>query len=161
GIDFDAIDPAEAGRRIAARQPAVDLVAMLDEWTFLRRRDGHDAAAHRLVEIAQAADPDPWRMHLREAPERKDLEELRRLADSIDLDTAPALSAQRLAYGVCQLGDRSRGIALFREIQRRHPDDFWITVDLAKNLEEVQPRPSVEILRLLSAAVALRPGNAM
>ena len=60
-IDVDALDPAMAGARIAARPIAVELAAALDQWIFNRRGmiPPNDAGAAHLVAVAKVATPIP------------------------------------------------------------------------------------------------------
>ena len=81
---------------------------------------------------------------------------LQRLADSIDLDSVPAISAQRLAYGLGQLGDPARAVALLRRLRLRNPEDYWINVDLANLLLNRAPPALEEVIRFATAAVAIR-----
>jgi serine/threonine-protein kinase len=134
GIDIQTLDPALAGRRIAARPIALELLGMIDEWIFNQQSSGDERGLARLLAVAAAADLDPWRSRARNALARGDRAALVRLADSIDLDAVPATSAQRLAFGLGLLGDVPRAVALLRRLQRRNPMDYWINVDLANNL---------------------------
>ncbi len=75
GIDFAILSPEEAGAKIRARPPstAVALAAAVDEWAAVRvsrRKDTRGAV--RLIEVARAADSDPWRNKLRCALESAD-----------------------------------------------------------------------------------------
>ncbi|MFO0891162.1 MAG: serine/threonine-protein kinase [Isosphaeraceae bacterium] len=66
GLDLAVLPPAEAAAAIRKRPPAVAaaLVSALDEWAGVRRARGDRAGAGRLAEVANAADPDPWRQGL-------------------------------------------------------------------------------------------------
>ena len=162
GIDVKALTAAEAGARIAARRPAAELVSVLDEWIFARRDvEGDLDGAQRLVEVASAADPDPWRTRVREALATQDLRDLQGLADVIDLNAVPAITAQRLGTGLCLMGDAERGVALLRQLQRRNPGDFWIARDLSTFLLRLESAPFAESLRFATVSVALRPTSAM
>ncbi|HTG49258.1 MAG TPA: serine/threonine-protein kinase, partial [Gemmatimonadales bacterium] len=67
GIDVEALPPAEAIERIAARPIRVDLAVTLDRlaWNLRRRDPGHPARWQRLLDVTRAADPDPRRNQLR------------------------------------------------------------------------------------------------
>ena len=93
GIDIESLSPEEAGRRIASRPIAVELASWLDWWIFNQQELGDRAGVRRLLEIANEADPDPWRNRVRKALGAQDAQALLRLADSIDLEAVPALSA--------------------------------------------------------------------
>ncbi len=147
---------------------APELANALDQWTFLRRlgirrrppsRDGDRAL--RLVRIAKAADPDPWRNRLRDtltqtAEDRgRAVEALRRLAATADPEHLPEASVTRLAWALASHVSRDLAIDLLLRTQRVHPDDFWVNQDLA-SLLAASGRPD-EAVRFLSAALAIRP----
>ena len=139
GIPVDALSPAEAGARIAARPIAVELAGALDHWAFSRRRarPPRIAEAQHLVRVARLADPDPWRNRLRDALDLMTADrararaELERLAASADAYGLTAASAERLAWALADLGNGEAAVALYRAAQRAHPDDFWINSNLA------------------------------
>ena len=147
GVDLDALGPATAGARLAASPAAAELASALDQWAFIRRggflRD--PAGADRLVAVAKAADPDPWRDQLRDtlahmpADRGRALAALEKLADTADLDRLPEASVSRLAFSLARRGRSERAIALLRGIQRKHPDDFWINADLGHELDVLRP----------------------
>ncbi len=111
----------------------------------------------RLIRVAAMADPDLWRTGIRAALAMGSLAALEQLADSIDLDSIPVISAQRLAMGLGQLGDPARAVHLLSLLRLRHPGDYWINVDLASLLLGRDPPALYEVIRLASAAVAIRP----
>ncbi len=158
GIDVEALSPEEAGRRIASRPVAVELASWLDWWIFNQQELRDRAGVRRLLEIANEADPDPWRTMVRKALAGQDKRALLRLADSIDLDAVPALSAHRLALGLYILGEKLKAVKLLKELQPRHPGDHWINSDLAMMLGSMRNPPLDEVIRFASAAVAVRPG---
>jgi serine/threonine-protein kinase len=157
GIDVDRLPPAEAGAMIASRPTAVELVAAIDEWTFNRRSLNEEAGANRLMMVARAADPDPWRTQTREALARRDLPALLQRASTIDLDKVPPYTAQRLGHGLVELGEPRRAVSLLRALQRRNPGDYWITIDLIHALSALKPPPHEEIIRYFSVILALAP----
>ena len=142
GVDPNAPDPAASGGALAASPAAADLASALDQWAFLRRgralRD--PIGAERLVAMARAADPDPWRNRLRDTLGRREggparrLEALERLAATADVDHLPVASVTRLAASLAFLGRRGTAIALLRRAQASHRDDFWVNADLAREL---------------------------
>ncbi len=163
GVDIHLLDPAKAGSRLAASPVAVELANALDQWTFMLRNPfKHDlAAASRLAEIAKSADPDPWRNRLRDTlgamgKDRKGtLSLLNRLAATADPDQLPEASVTRLAFALASLGSRKTAINLLRRTQRAHPDDFWINMDLGREL--MISGQHEEAGRFFSVAVAIRP----
>ena len=134
--------PRAAGKLLAASPAAADLASALDQWAFLRRgRALHNpAGADRLVEVARAADPDPWRNGLRDTLARMEggparrLATLEGLADTADVDRLPVTSVTRLANSLSFLGRKDKAIGLLRRAQASHRDDFWVNADLGRDL---------------------------
>jgi serine/threonine-protein kinase len=167
GIDIDALAPAAAAARIAVRPIATELAVALDRWAFNRRmmypRDL--AGARRLVDLARAADPDPWRNRLRDALElsNSDMklgrEALERLAASADASSLPVASVERLATDLFNQGSDTIALSLFRRAQRAHPGDFWINFNLA--LAEMRSGGPEDAIRFFSVAVAIRPRSSL
>ena len=112
GVDLDALDPQAAAARLAASPVAAELANALDQWAFLRRGPvlRNAAGEQRLVAVAKATDPDPWRNRLPDTLGRmnedrvRKLEVLQRLADTADLDRLPEASVTRLAFALSSLG---------------------------------------------------------
>ncbi len=163
GVDVDAADPAKAGARLAASPVAAELASALDQWVFLRRMSAHPdtAGAQRLVAVAKAADPEPWRNRLRDTLGRMTgdragvLDDLERLAATADVDRLPEASVTRLASALSSLGRGGIAIALLRRAQRLHPEDFWVNADLGRELLRSH-RPD-EAVRFFAVAVGIRP----
>jgi predicted Zn-dependent protease len=110
-----------------------------------------------LLTISRAADPDPWRCRLRDALESKDPKTLEGLAASARGDQLPLATAVLLAR-LTQGGEAAeRTVDTLKQVQRRHPDDFWINQMLALTLGSLKsPRPE-DAIRYYAMAVALRP----
>jgi serine/threonine-protein kinase len=137
GIDLDALDPSEAARRITSSRIAPELAGGIDHWIFERRmtKPPDQAGANILSSIVRAADPDPWRNQLRgildrkESTPREGLDELRRLADTADLDRLPVASVERLCSALIRNRDPDRAIGLLTTLYAAHPDSPEITDD--------------------------------
>jgi serine/threonine-protein kinase len=165
GVDVNSLPAADAGARIAASPIAVEMVDALDQWAFVRRiANPKDASkAHELSTIATAADPDPWRVRLRDAldleatDKEQALATFKELAASTPEETRHRESVSRLAYALGNLGDRETEASLLRRAQRAHPEDFWINHDLARSLMAAG-KPD-EAVRFYSAALAIRPNS--
>lgn len=165
GIDIEQLQPTEAGKRIAASPITVELVNSLDQWAFVHQHiaTGESPQARQLSAIAKVADPDPWRCRVRDAldlsltEKAQALDAFRELATLAPQEFQYRESISRLAFGLWDLGDQDRSIALLRKAQLAHPDDFWINFDLARSLMSAgQPD---EAVRFYSAAVAIQPDN--
>jgi eukaryotic-like serine/threonine-protein kinase len=167
GVDVDALDPAEAGARLAASPVAAELGNALDQWAFRRRmpRVRDEAGARRLVAIAKAADPDPWRNQLRDtlyatAANREEARRaLERLAATADAGRLPEASLTRLACALSSFGRRDMGIDLLRRTQQTHPEIFWVNADLARQLMDSN-RPD-DAVRFFAVARGIRPRSAL
>ncbi len=163
GVDVDALDPVQAGRLLAESPVAIELANGLDQWTFIRRSPATRdlPAAQRLSAVAREADADPWRTRLRETLDlmvtdrSRALEDLSRLAATADARQLPDASVTRLAFALSSLGSRETAIALLRRSQRAHPDDFWLNMDLGRELS--MSGEHEEAGRFYLAAVAIRP----
>jgi serine/threonine-protein kinase len=163
GVDVDSLDPSAAGRLLATSPVAPELASALDQWAILRRgRVLHDpAGSDRLVAVARAADPDPWRNRLRDTvgrmgggPARR-LEVLERLAATADVENLPVASVTRLATSLAIFGRRDTAIALLRRAQASHRGDFWVNADLGRELM-ASNRPE-EAVRFYAVAAGVRP----
>ncbi len=163
GVDVESLDPSTAGRLLAASPVAAELASALDQWAILRRgwvlRD--PAGADRLVAVARAADPDPWRNRLRDTvghtaggPTHR-LEVLERLAATADVEHLPVTSVTRLATALAILGRRNMAIDLLRQAQASHRDDFWVNADLGRELTAANR--SEDAVRFYAVASGVRP----
>jgi serine/threonine-protein kinase len=163
GVDVDAGEPAASGAKLAASPVAVELANALDQWTFIRRSPTrHEAVgALRLVAVAKAADPDPWRNRLRDTLGRmaeyrsQGLDELEQLAATAKVDQLPEASVTRLAFALSSLGRKEMATALLRRTQRAHPDDFWVNFDLGRAL--IESGRHEDAVRFFGIAVGIRP----
>jgi len=162
GADIDRLDPKEAGAWLAKHSAAVELVSYLDDWAFVRRQGQgtkDEASWRRLLGAAQAADPNPWRVALRDQVGRNDREAIRRLAaDEKSLEAQPAPSLVLLALALIDAGELGRAEQLLRRCWRLDPGDFWVNFSLGYGYETGgrNARPD-EASRFYSAAVAIRP----
>jgi serine/threonine-protein kinase len=164
GIDLDALEPAEAGARMARRPGLVarEMIAALDHWTAARRvRDEASPAWTRLLAAARAADPDPDRDALRAAllvPDRAQrLRRLHPLSGRADLEAWPPASLILLGDALADAGDAAAGIAVLRRAAASHPGDAWVHNSLGRLLESAQPPQPEEAIRAYSVARGLHP----
>jgi tetratricopeptide (TPR) repeat protein len=180
GIDVEALDVHEAAAHIRPRAISLHLATALDNWAWARVRAasttvptgmasldwlGASLAAgwddwKRLLAVARAADPDPWRCALREAlagGRKGDLEKL--------LASAPVsrLSPTTLAllgslFQQARGGDATKAAAaVLRDGQQRYPADFWINENLARILCQLEPPQLDDAIGFYRAALAVRP----
>jgi serine/threonine-protein kinase len=112
----------------------------------------------KLVAVARAADPDPWRNRLRDAIERNENERksmLMDLAGSAQVNNLPASTASLLALALNGSGATDQARAILGAAQRRHPDDFWINLALAHSHWSLNHFDAA--IAFYRAALAIRP----
>ena len=163
GIDVDALDPAEAARRIADR-PAIKpfLVAALDDWVSPRRQARRDdpQAIRQLLDVARRVDPDPWRDQVRDAIGDGDTDRLMTLAAGADVHAQTTTALLALAARLMHDGRRTAAVDLLRRAEWQHPEDFWLA--FYQGLwqgQDSDPDAIEEGTRCYAVAVALRPKN--
>ncbi len=155
GLDIEGLDPQLSAVQIRARPIAAKLVATLDDWAYIRRKDTEAAA--RLIQVVRAIDPDEWRNRLREALRKKDRQTLEGMAASARVgELKPAMLA-RLGEALSRAGAFDTAVVLLERARQRYPADFWINHNLGQALHD-SPKPRLEeAIRYYTAAVALRP----
>jgi serine/threonine protein kinase/Flp pilus assembly protein TadD len=167
GIEIDALARDEAAARIRARKIRYELAVFLDSWSHVRRRLAQQGFKPRgkdwkeLLEIARAADPDPWRDRFRKAVLDGDRKALVELAETAPLASLPVETVDRLGDALLGKATLKEAVAFLRKGQRFHPQDYWINVNLANSLMQMGPQHREEAIRHYTAAVALRPKTAL
>jgi tetratricopeptide (TPR) repeat protein len=160
GIDVAGLSVEEATARIRARpNVAAALVAAVSDWGFIRaQKDKPGGLA--LKEVAQAAEPDPWRRQVREAVTKNDAQSLAALAASPEVVRQPATCITALARALHAADLEPTEIEMLRRAQREYPGDFWINVSLADALWKMGPEYRDEVISFRRAALAVRPNCA-
>ncbi|HMF12630.1 MAG TPA: tetratricopeptide repeat protein, partial [Gemmataceae bacterium] len=160
GIAADSLDVKEAAERLRGRRISQELGMALDDWAGMRKRQKEDETWRKLLEIARAADPDPWRNKFRDAWEREDRPGLQRLAETVAVNELPPATMLLLGNALIEQGARETGTNLLREAQQRYPGDLWLNDALAAiSRWGSQPPRDDDALRYYTAALAVRPGN--
>jgi serine/threonine protein kinase/Tfp pilus assembly protein PilF len=162
GLDIETLPPEEAGERIALCTVAVELAAVLDYWAMSCHavRGEDDPMWKRLLRVARVADPDPFRIAVRDALEKQDFLAVREFAAAEETMRLQPMTLAVLGSALLR-DDEARGPAevFLREALRRHPDDFWLNYNLFKFYSAFQPPQWDEAIRFAQSAVALRPGS--
>jgi serine/threonine protein kinase/Flp pilus assembly protein TadD len=161
GLRHGSMTPEEAAARIAARPAAVrgPVLAAMDHWLILARFK-HTPEAGWLERVLAVADTDDWRQRVRAARQRNDRQALEQLACEVDVAAQPPETLFLLDVSLHQRRADEAAVAMLRRAQEAFPGDFWINHDLGVSLHNGRPPQPGEAIRFLTAAVAIRPGNA-
>jgi eukaryotic-like serine/threonine-protein kinase len=154
GIDVDAVDSSAVVARIKESPVQAQLVAALDEWAYV----SSPALRKRLLALASAADPEPWRARFRLAWTSWNWSELKALAaDPVLLEQPTHLIV--LLSRLLQRNDRETALRLVRLAQERQPADFWANFALGQLLYDAHhPAAAIGYFRV---ALVLRPDSAV
>ena len=157
--DWDSLAPDEAAARINRRAIRNDMLAALAVWSNITTNKQNQ---ERFRRVLQAADPDPASFPNRgdAALEKKDVDGLRRLADSSEAQDQPTVRLVMLARDLTELNATAEAVKLLKEANERRPGDFWIVFELAYAYGKMKPPMTGEAIRYNTAAVALRPDSA-
>jgi serine/threonine-protein kinase len=119
-------------------------------WLVALREDPQLA---RLLELARAADPDPWRDRFRDPAVWTDPAALTRLAEKPDVGRqSPTVLA---SLGMWLASNWADSTAFYERVLLDHPRDFWLHLHAAMVAKEPGAR-----VGLARAAIAIRPQNA-
>jgi serine/threonine-protein kinase len=157
-VDLLILDPDEGAARVRNSAICDTLLAYLHDWHYWAL----DADRAKLRAVLDRADDDPWRRAWREAVAVRDTtmpRDTRRmvvLAASPEALAQPPLVLSGLGGVLLFDGRREEALALLREAQQRHAEDFWLDYLLGQYWEKERPELAVGYFR---AAVAVRPGN--
>jgi serine/threonine-protein kinase len=152
GIALTTSGPAEAAARVRSSAIRETLLAFLYDWLYWVS----DANRDRLRALLDQADDDDWRRDFRAALAAGDAEKLRTLARADGAGAQPPVVLSGLAGSLLGSDHRLEALALLREAQQRHPEDFWINYLLGHYWVQQRPQEAVGYCR---AAVAVRPSS--
>ena len=163
-MDVDELPVETSIDRLKARPAlAVVLAAALDDWVFARRKVSEADVARwkRLVAVARGIDPEPLRDRVRAAwgqPVANMRDDLRRLAESIDVRAQHPATLIILARGLRRVEHTDSALRILRDAQYVHPGDFWLNFELGDVLDEQKDHEGA--IRFYTAAVASHPNSA-
>jgi tetratricopeptide (TPR) repeat protein len=160
GIDLAVLPVREAAERIRGRSIWLELTRALDFWSSMCRRAGNLGSPDwkQLLDIAMAADEDPWRARLRSALQRGDRRALELLAASTEVASLHPVTLHLVGSALYDVGATEQAVSLLRVAQRHNPGDLWLNVALGWVCHSGL-RQYDESLRFYSVASALRPLN--
>jgi serine/threonine protein kinase/Tfp pilus assembly protein PilF len=161
GLEFSGGNSPEQADALRASPISQRLIMGLDHWAFCKDQLEKNGGTG-LRALADQADDDDWRRRLRAAlgPHNDQLlTQLAQLAkEETSLQRAPADLAL-LGIGLRWAGNPAAAETWYRLAVERHPQDFWINVELAGTLLGKDPPNAAEALPFIQAARALRPEN--
>ena len=99
---------------------------MIDDWAW-RAGTPEDT---RLRSIAREADPDLWRNAIRDAVAKGDAPTLKQRVNDPEVIRQPTATLDLLGTALSKAREFDAAIALLRQAQRLHPQDFWINYSL-------------------------------
>ena len=151
GYDLGQDSPDALAARIRQSAIRLPLVAALDFWA-LSVEDPEFRG--KLLRMARAADPDPWRDRFRQVEVWRDLKQLRALAAEVDCGRqTPQLL---LALERCLSSQGGDATGLIRRALIQHPQDFWLYFALG-----MTSKNHAEKAGAFRAALAVRPEAAV
>jgi serine/threonine-protein kinase len=127
GLDIHQPGTAWFASEIRSSPVRFALLAALDHWALIASRLVDRPQVARSLELARAADPDPWRDRLRDPAVWADGKALTRLADDVDVERQPPTVLASLGYLLSAEG--TDPTALFERALLYHPRDFWLTLN--------------------------------
>ena len=157
GIDVETLPADRAAELMRASSIHLELTGALDYWASTTRSN---TLRNKLPAIARTVQSDEWRTRVRDAlwAGKRSQALLSDLAASDRVRALPPATLCALANALHQSSLTDHALALLRDAQRRHPDDFWTNFNLAFALNDwKQPPPVDEVVRFYSVALALRP----
>jgi serine/threonine protein kinase/predicted Zn-dependent protease len=160
GIDVVSLSVPEAAELIRSRSIRRELARALDFWSSMRRRAGNQGAPDwkALLEVAKAADPDPWRQQFRDALQDGNRKGLEKLAKSADIPKLPPATLHLLGNALNDVGAPKEAVTLLRRAQLQHPGDLWLNDALGAICYSPLRRYDDSVV-FYSAALAVRPQN--
>jgi tetratricopeptide (TPR) repeat protein/tRNA A-37 threonylcarbamoyl transferase component Bud32 len=159
GMDVLKHEVADLAARIDQSAIRESLIGALDNWARALKQGQQDQQNLRLklLAIADASDPSPWRKQLRAALSAGDIDRLQQLASD---EEAGRQSPELIAWIGAALREAERfdeSIAVLQKGQEEHPGDFWLNFELSRSLaKQGEPFDGLEYLR---AAMAVRPDS--
>ncbi len=162
GLDLDRVETKVAAAKLAATRSTIEVVAAIDDWCNVRRRELGAQSWRRLREVARAVDADPWRNAIRDQfdrPSAETITSLRARAAEVEaMNTQPARSLVLLVRMLWDAGEPATSMPVLNIAERRFPDDFWVCIEQGNlNMVDAPLADPVEAARYFSRAIALRP----
>ncbi len=150
---LDVAQGDEAQLMAALRKSSIRLVlaAALDNWADIAAHNNpNDQQLGRLLALARAADPDPWRNRFRVAAVWQNHAALTQLAEGVKVDQQSPTILAALANRLARTGGSAATI--YNRAMLAHPRDFWLHLYAAYHAQ----KPADKV-GLYHATLAVRP----
>ncbi len=155
GMDIDRADKIHLESALTSSPIRFALVAGLDNWADLTAAvNPRDPQLARLLELARAADPDPWRDRFRHPAVWSDRTALAALAGDVDVERQSPTILTSIGLRLQVTGADS--MALYKKAILYHPRDFWLHLNAGSYAKEPGVRVGLNL-----AACAIRPNSPM
>ncbi len=149
--------PPDAVAQLIQQSPIrEELVIALDLWA--RVTPAHYHRRERILQVADAADDNQWRIQLRSALTSDDHNSLRSLALDHELADKPARILVPLGVALRDSGVIADSVELLRKTQANSPNDFWVNLELGRSLSKLGAND--EAIGFARVAVAMQPTSA-
>ncbi len=124
GLDVEALEAEEVGRRVRESAVAPRILRALESWLSWRRHAGNPRAAawEHLAAVCDAVDGDAWSIRVRRAGLANDLPALHVAAEDAEVLAAEPERALTLAVALIRAGDLEAALARTNSFLVRHPD---------------------------------------
>jgi eukaryotic-like serine/threonine-protein kinase len=159
GVDAAVLDGADAAQRVRGSAIREQLIAALDDWSFVIP-SAEIGRRERILVIASLADPDAWRNQFRDGAIQQDRAALEELASRKEVEELPPSTIVLLGRKLQTAGAGAKAIEVLAAGQHRFPTDFWLNIELARMLRwHVKPPRYEESVGYCRAALAIRPDS--
>jgi serine/threonine-protein kinase len=149
GLDIRQPDTARFASALRSSPNRFALIAALDNWAWLAALI-NDPRLARLLELARATDPDPWRNRFRDPKVWADPKALTGLADNVDVERqSPTVLA---SLGWLLMNNLQDSTALFERALLGHPRDFWLHLHASQRRVQVSRDEFVQLHRRVTSA---------
>jgi tetratricopeptide (TPR) repeat protein len=162
GLDIHQPDKARFASAIQSSPIRFALIAALDNWAWLASLK-KDPQVARLLELARAADPDPWRDRFRDPAVWTDREALTGLAKELltkEVDLGRQSPTVLTSLGGLLNVNGEDPAALYQRALLDHPRDFWLHMHAALATKDLSKESGLK-MGLALAAHAVRPESAV
>ena len=158
GWDVEGTDADELAAAVLATDFPREVALAFDSWTrsIMTTRGFNDPQVKRLLQLAIATDPDPYRVELRKGLMADDRSTYERLLRSPEVRDWPPETVITFVTSVWQLGHKVDVLPLLRSCRVYYPDNAVVAALMGQAL--VREDQNEEALVHFQAARSARPG---